>query len=115
MRRSERVARIYISAVMFAETFVLISFRDDLDTWTWVAMMVGAAVLLLPFAARNPTRFLRGLSSALAALLSLAWAVVAWPTGSVAWLAWALVIWFATLPGPDGDTPQERERLETHR
>lgn len=114
MHRSERVARIYISAVMFAETFVLISFHNDLATWAWVAMLVGAAVLLLPLASRNPTRFLRGLSSVLAAVLSLVWAIIAWPVGTVGWLAWAMVIWFATLPGPDGHTPQETERLDTH-
>ena len=115
MRRSERVARVYVSCVMFAETFVIISFRplDHWPLWTWLMLFIGSGALLLPLAAVRPTRFLRTATSVVAVLLATVWAWAAWPIGTVAWLAWAALVWFSTLPGPDGHTPQEHERLDT--
>lgn len=108
MRRGERVSRIYGSAVLFAEAFVLISFHD-MRVWQIAAVLLGAGALALPVFALHPTRFFRAAASIIGVASALVWTWLSWPVGTVAWLAIAALVWYTTLPGPDGLTPAQHE------
>jgi hypothetical protein len=93
MARGERVARVYVAALLVAQA--LVTGTSRFSGAPGVAVQVIAALaLLLPFVHYWPTVTLRAVTVVPAVGVACWWSAQSSPLGAVAWLAWAgIILW----------------------
>lgn len=109
MGRGEQVARLYVAAVLLGQVAVATA-SGMLHPGGLAVQVISAACLALPLVASEPGALLRLLSSLPAIGVSVYWATVGFPLWTIAWLSWACITAWLTIPAGRGQTATLAER-----